>query len=208
MEQLDSGYRPFADGLIKMDLPFRFPSLLIASTISLLVAFTAMSCVNDPADVASLREQFNDQVEAADNIRTVFSDSGIVRAIIEAPLMINYLDKTDQRQEFPNGLHVTFYDEFNQPTSTLVANWGVYRRRNRNVTVRDSVVWESTDLQKLDTEELNWDEKSGRIHTNKFVVLQQPDYVITGHGLESDQGFQNAKVLQVDGRIPVSRPKE
>jgi LPS export ABC transporter protein LptC len=89
-----------------------------------------------------------------------------------------------------------------------VAKWGVYRSRNRNVTVRDSVVWESTDLQKLETEELNWDEKTGRIHTNKFVVLRQPDYVIYGYGLEADQGLANAKVLQVDGRVPLSRPKE
>lgn len=181
--------------------------ILTAPALSALL-FVASACVNDPADVARLREQLSDKVEVADTIRIVFSDSGLVRAIIEAPLMKNYLDKTDQRQEFPEGLHATFYDEFDRPTSTLIANWGVYRSRNRNVTVRDSVVWESTDLQKLETEELNWDEKSGRIHTNKFVVLQQPDYVITGHGLEADQDFSNARVLQVDGRVPLSRPKE
>jgi len=174
----------------------------------LLAGLAFSSCVNDPADVARLREQLNDKVETADTIRITFSDSGMVRAIIEAPLMINYLSKIDPRQEFPNGLHATFYDNYGEPTSTLIANWGVYRKRNRNVTVRDSVVWESMDLQKLETEELNWDEKSGRIKTNKFVVLQQPDYIITGYGLEADQDFNNAKVLQVDGRVPLSRPKE
>ncbi len=182
-------------------------SFLIA-TVALLAVVFSSACVNDPADVARLREQLSDKVERADSIRIVFSDSGMVRAIIVAPVMMNYLDKADQRQEFPQGLHATFYDDFEEPTSTLIANWGVYRSRNRNVIVRDSVVWESTDLQKLETEELNWDEKSGLIHTNKFVVLQQPDYVITGYGLEADQDFNNAKVLQVDGRVPMSRPKE
>ena len=191
-----------------MAQPFRFSLIPVLFTAAFLAVFIASACVNDPADVARLREQLSDKVERADTIRNIFSDSGIVRAIIDAPLMINYLDKADERQEFPNGLHATFYDEFNNPTSTLTAKWGVYRKRNRNVTVRDSVVWESTDLQKLETEELNWDEKSGQIHTNKFVVLQQPDYVIYGHGLEADQGFSNAKVLQVDGRVPISRPKE
>ncbi len=181
-------------------------ALTVAST--LLAVFLLSACVNDPAEVAALREKLSDRVEIGDSIRTVYSDSGMVRAIIEAPLMINHLDKADQRKEFPNGLLVTFYDNFNAPTSTLIANWGVYRERDRNVTLRDSVVWESVDLQKLDTEELNWDEKTGRIYTNKFVVLRQPDYIITGYGLEADQGFKNAKVLQVDGRIPMSRPKE
>jgi LPS export ABC transporter protein LptC len=183
-------------------------SFLYLTTLALVVVFTCCACINDPADVAGLRDQLSDKVEAADSIRIIFSDSGMVRAIIEAPVMMNYLEKSDQRQEFPNGLHATFYDDFNNPTSTLVAKWGVYRSRNRNVTVRDSVVWESTDLQKLETEELNWDEKTGRIHTNKFVVLRQPDYVIYGYGLEADQGLANAKVLQVDGRVPLSRPKE
>lgn len=188
--------------------PFRFSLVHALIATAFLVILFASACVNDPADVARLREQLTDKVERADTIRSVFSDSGMVRAIVDAPLMINYLDKIDQRQEFPDGLHVTFYDNFGNPTSTLTAKWGVYRKRDRNVTVRDSVVWESVDFQKLETEELNWEEKSGRIHTNKFVVLQQPDYIIMGYGLEADQDFNNAKVLQVDGRVPVSRPKE
>lgn len=191
-----------------IDQPRPLLSFISQAAIALLVVFSCSACVNDPADVARLREQLSDQVEVADSIRIIFSDSGMVRAIVEAPLMINYLEKSDPRQEFPNGLHATFYDNLNKPTSTLIANWGVYRSRNRNVTVRDSVVWESTDLQKLETEELNWEEKTGRIHTNKFVVLQQPDYLITGYGLEADQDFANAKVLQIDGRVPLSRPKK
>jgi LPS export ABC transporter protein LptC len=174
----------------------------------LCIGWLATSCVNDPEDVARLQEQLNDKVEEAQEVRIIFSDSGLVRGIVIAPTMHNYLDKTDQRQEFPDGLRVAFLDEFQDTTSTLTAKWGVYRRRTKEITVRDSVVWESTDLQRLETEELNWDEKKERIHTKKFVVLQQPDYLITGYGLEADQSFSNAKVLQVEGRIPVSRPKD
>lgn len=166
------------------------------------------SCVNDPEDVARLQQQLDDKVEEAQEIRMIFSDSGLVRGIVIAPIMLNYLDKTDERQEFPEGLRVAFLDEFQDTTSTLIANWGVYRQRTKEITVRDSVVWESADLQRLETEELNWDEKKERIHTKKFVVLSQPDYIITGYGLEADQSFSNARVLQVEGRIPVSRPQE
>ena len=137
-----------------------------------------------------------------------FSDSGMVRGVVVAPLMHNYLDKSDQRQEFPAGLRVAFLDQYQDTTSTLIARWGVYRRRTKTITVRDSVVWESTDAQRLETEELNWNEKTERIHTNKFVVLRQPDYLITGYGLEADQDFANARVLRVDGRIPFQRPTD
>ncbi|WP_168797500.1 LPS export ABC transporter periplasmic protein LptC [Neolewinella litorea] len=163
-------------------------------------------CVNDPAEVARLEETLDDQVELAEGVQILYSDSARVRLILEAPTMYNYLTPSDPRQEFPDGVTAYFLDENQDTSSTLVAQHGVYRRRNNLITVRDSVVWQSVDQQRLETEELNWDEQRELIYTNKFVVLTQPDYIITGYGLESDPGFANARVLQVDGRIPVSRP--
>ncbi|WP_116107469.1 LPS export ABC transporter periplasmic protein LptC [Lewinella sp. IMCC34191] len=165
-------------------------------------------CINDPAEVARLEEALDDQVELATGVRVLWSDSARVRLILEAPTMYNYLSPGDPRQEFPDGVVAYFLDEFQDTTSTLTANEGVYRRRNDVITVRDSVVWQSADAQRLETEELNWDESRELIYTNKFVVLTQPDYIITGYGLESDASFENARVLQVDGRIPVNRPME
>ena len=175
---------------------------------ALLLAGLIGGCVNDPAEVAALREVYDLRVEVAREVRTLYSDSAQLRVIVEAPTMYNHTDPTDPRQEFPDGLHVTFLDEAQDTNSTLIAQWGVYRQRNNLITVRDSVVWQSVDGQRLETEELNWDEKRERIHTNKFVVLTQPDFIITGHGLEADPGFTDARVLQVDGRIPVSKPTD
>ncbi len=165
-------------------------------------------CVNDPADVAKLRELGNPEVEVGYGITMFYSDSAKVRVILTAPKMLNYVQEADQRQEFPDGLHIVFFDELQDTSSTLIAKWGVYRQRRNQITVRDSVVWESIDFQRLETEELNWEEKTERIYTNKFVILRQPDYIVTGYGLEADQSFQQAKVLQVDGRIPINRPGE
>lgn len=174
----------------------------------LLVIILLTACVNDPETVAELERSLDETVEVAEDVRVIFSDSGYVRGVITAPLMHLYQGSSDQRQEFPAGLRAYFLDQFADTTSTLDANWGVYYRRDKTVTVRDSVVWQSADRQRLETEELNWEEKTERIRTNKFVVLTQPDYIITGYGLESDQAFANAKVLQVTGRVPVSKPRE
>lgn len=174
----------------------------------LFLTLSWVSCINDPADVARLEELLDDQVEVAREVRILYSDSARVRLILEAPTMYNYLSPADPRQEFPDGLVAFFLDEQQDTSSTLTAREGIYRRRNDLITVRDSVVWQSADLQRLETEELNWDEQRELIYTNKFVVLTQPDYIITGYGLESDAAFTNARVLQVDGRIPVSRPAE
>ena len=166
----------------------------------------SLACVNDPAEVARFEEALDDEVEVATGVQLLWSDSARVRLILEAPTMYNYLAPIDARSEFPDGVTTYFLDELGDTTSTLTSKSGVYHRRNNLITVRDSVVWQSADLQRLETEELNWDEAKELIYTNKFVVLTQPDYIITGYGLESDASFTNARVLQVDGRIPVNRP--
>ena len=177
-------------------------------TTALLSVCLLCACVNDPAEVAQLRERLEPGLEIATGVRMIYSDSAKVRVIVTAPTMLNFTDAVDVRQEFPDGLHLTFFDELQDTSSTLIANWGVYRQRSNEITVRDSVVWESVDLQRLETEELNWSERDARIYTNKFVILRQPDYIVTGYGLEADQNFEQAKVLQVDGRIPINRPRE
>lgn len=174
----------------------------------LLWVVAATGCINDPAEIAEFREQLRDDVEVAHGVRILYSDSAKVRLVITAPTMYNYTDQGSQRQEFPDGLHVVFIDEQQDTSSYLDARWGVYRRRDNEITVRDSVVWRSVDLQRLETEELIYEDKTERIYTNKFVVLRQPDYVITGYGLEADKNFDNATVLQVDGRMPVNRPTD
>lgn len=180
----------------------------LLQVLPLAICLLATACVNDPAEVAELEAVLDDKIEVATDVRILYSDSARVRLILEAPTMYNYLSPTDPRQEFPHGVEAFFLDERQDTTSTLIAKEGVYRRRTNLVTVRDSVVWESATQQRLETEELNWDEQRALIYTNKFVVLTQPDYIITGYGLESDPNFSNARVLQVDGRIPVTRPRD
>lgn len=181
---------------------------LLLLPLALLIFGSLTSCVNDPAEVAAFQEKLRTDVETADGVRILYSDSARIRLIITAPTMLNYVAAGNQQQEFPDGLHVTFLDELQDTSSTLIANWGVYQRKDNRIIVRDSVVWESTDLQQLETEELIYDDKQELIYTNKFVVLRQPDYVIYGYGLEADKNFENAKVLQVDGRVPVERPED
>lgn len=181
----------------------------VACTLVLWLGLAGLSgCINDPAEVARLEEALDDEVELARGVQLLWSDSARVRLILEAPTMYSYLAPTETRQEFPDGVITYFLDEVGDTTSSLSAQFGVYQRRDGLITVRDSVVWQSADQQRLETEELNWDENRELIYTSKFVVLTQPDYIITGYGLESDASFQNARVLQVDGRIPVNRPRE
>ncbi|PHI20656.1 LPS export ABC transporter periplasmic protein LptC [Lewinellaceae bacterium SD302] len=175
---------------------------------TLLICLGLHSCIPDVEEAARLEARLNDQIEIAHGITTYYSDSALVRVVLKAPTMENLLDPKDPRKLFPDGLRVTFIDEFGDTTSVLTAKDGVYRERQNQVVVRDSVVWQSTEGQKLETDELTWQDDEERIHTDRFVVITQPDFIIYGYGLEAKQDFSDAKVNQVVGRVPVTRPRD
>jgi hypothetical protein len=59
----------------------------------------------------------------------------------------------------------------------------------------------------LNTEELRWDQDSGKIYTDQFVRITTPDQIITGTGLVSDQSFSDWEILNVSGTLNVPHDK-
>lgn len=177
-------------------------------SLFLLSCLGLCACVPDAEEAARLEARMNDQIEIGHGITTYYSDSALVRVVLAAETMENVLNPKDPRKVFPDGLRVTFIDEYGDTTSVLTAKNGVYRERENQVVVRDSVVWKSTEGQKLETDELTWEDSEERIHTDRFVVITQPDFIIYGHGLEAKQDFSDARIKQVVGRVPVNRPAD
>ena len=176
--------------------------------ILILLAAGLAACENDPADVAELLANLKPEIERAEEVEILYSDSAKVKVRIEGPVMLTYLDKNDPRQEFPEGVRVEFFGPEGNITSVLTARYGIRIDKKNQIVVRDSVVWQSIEQEKLETEELIWDERGEKVFTQKFVVITRPDEIITGHGFESDQNFENAKINAVDGRIKISDPSK
>ncbi|MCB0634214.1 MAG: LPS export ABC transporter periplasmic protein LptC [Saprospiraceae bacterium] len=179
------------------------------TAFGLLLGFFLLSaCENDPSDVAALLATLNPEVEQATEVEILYSDSSLIKVRIQGPTMLTYLDRNDQRQEFPDGVRVEFFSPEGDITSVLTAKYGVRIDSKNQIIVRDSVVWQSVEQEKLETEELIWDERAEKVFTQKFVVITRPDEIITGHGFESDQNFENARINAVDGRIKISDPSK
>ncbi len=138
-------------------------------------------------------------VERAEDVEIIYSDSAEIRVQVMGPTMLNYTDRREPRQEFPDGLEVLFYGENLQLTSTLTANFGVRYDNQTQVIVRDSVVWESTQNQRLETEELIWNERTQKVYTNRFAVIITPQDTIFTRYFEADQDFKNIKFRSNSG---------
>lgn len=187
---------------LKNLLQYRLPQVLflaLAASLALLPA----GCRNDVEEVNALVSRFDTQVETAKDVEILYSDSAQVRVRITGPTMLYHLDRREPRQEFPDGVSVDFFGPEGAITSQLDARYGLRLENKNEVVVRDSVVWQSVEGEKIETEELIWDERRRKIYTNKFVVITRPDEIIYGHGFEADQDFTYSRINAIEGRLKV-----
>ena len=180
--------------------PARVRWVLATAALATLLA----ACENDPQEVAALFPEVDPGVEALRDFETIYSDSARIKARVTGPEMLRETEERHFVQRFPRGVHLEFYGDEGARTSTLDARFGLRYEVDDRVLLRDSVVWESTEGDRLDTEELHWDPVAERIYSDRFVRLRQADKEITGVGFESNQDFSRAKVLAIQGIVQVA----
>jgi len=167
-------------------------SVHLSNLYSILLFLTTLflsSCENDPKVVeewtkkAELREE-------AKIIESYLSQSGVMKAKLTAPLMYRYQRDT-VFTEFPNTLHVDFYDDSVRVESWLTANYGIYYDNLNKVFLRDSVTVINNAGDTLRTPELWWDQNSQKFYTDKPARLDGKDKHLTGtQGLEATQDLR------------------
>ena len=72
------------------------------------------------------------------------------------------------------------------------------------VTYRNLKPFNTLQNEKLETEELIWDEKEERVHTDKYVKMSTQTEIIYGYGFDSNMDFTKWKVKDVTGTIDAS----
>jgi LPS export ABC transporter protein LptC len=128
----------------------------------------------------------------------VFSDSGQRSAVLWSGHIASY----DQQRVtlLSDSVRVDFFNESEVHTSLLTARRGKVNDLTHDLEVYENVVVVSDSGATLKTERLFWDNATRKIHTDAFVDIQSPREHIMGHGLESDQGLKQYKILHVTGQ--------
>lgn len=169
--------------------------------LGVLLLFCA--CENDLAEVNRFVDERETQQEVARDVEMFYSDSAEVHVRVQAPTLIRHLDRLKPRQEFIDGVRVDFLGGAGGTNSRLTANYALRYENTNEVVMRDSVVWLSGSGEQLETEELIWEEKTGRVHSSKFVVIRRPNEIVYGYGFESDQDFSFARIRAIEGTMAV-----
>ena len=147
-------------------------------------------------------------VETILDIEVSQSENGKLSLILTGPRMERY-EGDDPYIEFPEGVHVVFYDTLRRMKSELSANYGIsYEKRNIMEAKGNVVVINHQKHEQLDTEHLIWDRNKKIISSEVFVKVTTADKTIFGeNGLTSDEQFESWKLKKVRGDIRVSKEK-
>ncbi len=167
-----------------------------------ILSFLFAACENDINEVNRLFSNEETQVETALGVEMLYSDSAILNLRIVTPMLVRHIDDKDPWQEFPEGLEIEFFAKNGKEvTGRMTANYAQRFDNESKFIVRDSVVWYGEKGEKLETEELIWEEENDKVHTNKFVIVRRPDEIIYGHGFDSNKDFTKWKIRAIEGRI-------
>ncbi len=89
------------------------------------------------------------------------------------------------------GVRVDFFDEKGARSSELKADQGELNQQTRDMTARGHVVMSTAEGSRMTTEELQFDNQTQKIHSNKLVRVERDGNVLTGTGFEGDQDLHH-----------------
>jgi LPS export ABC transporter protein LptC len=161
--------------------------------------FLLTSCENDLQKVNEVSSQKESLRETGKEVTAYYSDFGKVKAKLQAPVMNHINDPKNPYTELPSTLQLTFYNENLVPQSELTAGYGITYDKSSQMIARHNVVVINSSGEKLETEELVWDQKTEKISSEKFVKITTRDEIIFGDGFESNQDISNYKIKKIRG---------
>jgi LPS export ABC transporter protein LptC len=167
--------------------------------------FILIACENDYKVIQDLQRK-KLTVDEVKNVESYLSQAGIVKAKLTAPFMLRFYDSVP-RVEFPNTLHVDFYNDSMVIESYLDAKKGYYYEQQSRVILTDSVVVIRINGDTLKTKELFWEQTLHKLFTNSDVEIRQKTKTIYGKGFESDEQLKNFRIDSVKGVLLVGESK-
>jgi lipopolysaccharide export system protein LptC len=189
---------------LKNDLNIKFvlkniKKLLLFAGVSLLL----FSCENDIEKIQSIGDKSELPDVSAKKIEIIYSDSAKTEMRLTADEVKRFSNVERPYMEFPKGIYVEFFDDSLDIESLIRADYAIYYTEDKIWEARGNVVANNlANQEKLNTEELFWDENDKSIYSNSFSRIENPDGIFYGEkGFESNQKFTKWRLKGSRGTV-------
>ena len=147
-----------------------------------------------------------DPDEKTRQLNLVYSDSGMAKLKLYAPIAETFTRKEGKVVQFNEGVRLEFYKKNGHLGSSLTALYGEINETTGTMMVRDSVRMFNTDKkQTMETEVLYWNRKDSTIFTDQLVTIKTPKMLLFGKGLKTKQDFSWYVFKEPQGRIKIDK---
>jgi LPS export ABC transporter protein LptC len=162
-----------------------------------------ISCENSQEEIDKWTKNKVMQEEAI-GVESYISQDGKMKAKLKAPLMLRVMADT-QYVEFPNTLHVDFYNDSTKIETFLDSKYGKYFEQLNKVYLRDSVVVITLKGDTLRCHDLWWDQNREIFYTDSIATYRSPGNDITGgKGMEATQDLKTIKFKVPLGTVQIN----
>lgn len=131
------------------------------------------------------------------NVRTIGSDSGIVRYIMVTKEFQEFSNDEEPLTLFPKGFVFKRLNKSKKPESSISCNYATYFKNTGLWELKDSVVAYNLDGDKFETELLFWDRDKEKVYTEEFVTITRGDEVMQGYGMDAKQDFTKYQIRNI-----------
>ena len=174
---------------------------------SILVVSLFFSC-DDGSSILKQINQFNENpVGIAYDIRMTYTDSAKVKAILTAPINLDYTHLSFMYSEFPEGLKIIFYNDDNEE-NTVVADYGILYNQTRIVDLQGNVVLLSNDGSRLETSQMYWDSEKEWLFTEQPFTFKSENEDMAATRLDTNKEFSKFQTGKLTGTILKKKQKD
>jgi LPS export ABC transporter protein LptC len=181
----------------------RYPFFIAFAAISLLLS----GCKNDLDEAKLITSRANVNIEKGKDVIIQYSDHGNTKIKATAKTLTRF-NVERPYLEFTDGIKIVFYSEDKSVGTTMTADYATAVENSNLMTARKNVEVINAKGEKLNTEEIIWDEQKKIIYSNAFVKITTADEIIWGNGMEANEDFSDYVIKKVIGKVKVKTEKE
>ena len=137
-------------------------------------------------------------------VTTLISDSGVTRYRVNTEEWMMYDRKKPSYWAFEKGVYMEQFDSIFNVEASIKADTAYYYDKERLWKLIGNVDIQNRKGERFNTELLYWNEATQKVYSDKFIRIQQPDRIITGHGFDSNQSSQYFSALDPSQTKPKS----
>ncbi len=162
--------------------------------ISLIIGSVLVSCTANIEEINALNNNDDKSTIIAKNSEIIYTESGLVKLKILAPVTKVYQNTQDPYNEFPEGITVYTFSDSMVIESELTAKYAINYDYKGLWSASNNVVAKNSKGETLNTEHLFWDQKKKIIYSDDMVKITTADGVQYGQGFISDESFSSWEI--------------